>query len=129
MPLVDYNHDLAVVGLVYCPEYVFVSLVHEYLLYLREEDSCILDVPVYQMLIQALLSKGLWSSLMNLLSVAEQFVSPWSQHVLVPLHQVMRQVKPGFMVKPLPSSGIKFRAQEVQFSPLFFSFLTSKLYL
>ena len=69
MPLVDEDNNLLTLGLVNLLEEVLVSLVNEDLLQLREENFSAGDVPVNEVLVEALLGESLGSGLSDLLSV------------------------------------------------------------
>jgi hypothetical protein len=113
VPLVHKHNDLLIGRLIYLLEDVFISLINEYLLDLGEEDVCGLDVPVDQVLVQALLSECLGTRHSQLLSVALQLVNPGGKIVLPSLHYVLGNVEPGLMIKSLPTGSVHLRPQEV----------------
>ena len=69
MPLVHKNDDLLALSGVDLLVKIKVTLINEDLLQSGEEDVCALDVPVDQVLVKALLCKGLGSDMSDLLAV------------------------------------------------------------
>lgn len=61
MPLVDDDNDSLALGLINLFEELFVLLIDENSLELREESSACLRVPINLMLIQAFLGEGSWT--------------------------------------------------------------------
>jgi len=69
MPLVHKNDDLLALSGVDLLVKIKVTLINEDLLQSGEENVCALDVPVDQVLVKALLCKGLGSDMSDLLAV------------------------------------------------------------
>ena len=75
MPLVHEDDDLLTGALVNLSEQILIALVNKNFLQSGEEDLSALDVPVDQVLIEALLCEGLWVGLSNLLAGGSELLS------------------------------------------------------
>ncbi len=113
MPLVDQHHYLLALGLIDLLEEILVSLVHKDLLQLREEDVGALNVPVNEVLIQALLGEALDSGLRNLLSVAHSLLNPRGHVVLEAAPDIVPHVNAGLMVQSLLSDHVHLLTEEL----------------
>lgn len=127
VPLVDQDDDLLALALVDLSEEVFITLVHEDLLELGEENAGGLNVPVNQVLIQALLCEGLRVSLMNLLAVGQQLLRVECLRVLEALHEVVRHVHSRLVVQTIGRHSVQLVPEEVELCADLLSCLTSIL--
>ena len=127
MPLVD-KHDNFLSGiLIDLSEKILITLVHKDLLKSREEDLSGLSVPVDQVLIKALLGKGLRICLSNLLTVGSEFLSIEGLGVLDTLHEVVGNIHTSLVVKTISGLRIQFSSEELNVGTYLFGCFTSIL--
>lgn len=70
----------------------FVFIVNENALKLREEVCNRLHIPIYLMLVQALLSEGSGAHKPNLDSIRNKLISPLRTMILIPFDQILRNI-------------------------------------
>jgi hypothetical protein len=123
VPLIDEDNDLLALGLINLSEDIFITFINKDLLQFREEDSCALDVPVDQMLIEASLCEGLRVTLGDLLTVGHQLLSVEALSVLNSLPQVVGNIHSGLVVDAISSGTVELVTHEFQLgTDLFGSF-------
>jgi hypothetical protein len=127
VPLVDDDNDSLALGLINLFEELFVLLIDENSLELREESSACLRVPINLMLIQAFLGEGSWTHKWDLGAIADVFSNPLRVTPLEALNKVINQVHSGLVGKLHPGLVVEFTTKEMNFSTNPLSGLTSVL--
>jgi len=100
--LVHNYHDSVALSLFDLREEVLVSLVNKNFFEFRAENIGALDEPVHEVRVNTFLSEGRGSNKSKFVSVVKEFVSPLRVLVSVALHDVVREVHAGFVIKSLP---------------------------
>ena len=71
---------------------LLVFIVNENALKLREKVCYRLHIPIYLMLVHALLSKGSGAHKPNLNSIRNKLISPLRTMILIPFDQILRNI-------------------------------------
>lgn len=114
MPLVDKHHYSLAVNVVDLGKEVLISFVHEYLLYLREEDVSALDIPVNEVLVKAGLREGLRTGHSNLLSVAKELLGVWGLSVHHAFQEVVGHVHSCLVIKAISCDCVHLFSKELK---------------
>jgi len=125
MPLVDHHDDLLSRVLVDLGEQILIALVNKHFLQSGEEDLSALDVPVDEVLIEALLGKGLRVRLSNLLAVGSQLLSVEALCVHKAFVEVVRDIHAGLMVETISGLRVELCTHELDVGSNLFSCLAS----
>jgi len=115
VPLVDDNNNFLAFGAVNLFEELFILLVNEDPLEMREESGASLGVPVNLVLVKALLSKGGGTHQGDLCLVIKVFVDPLRATPLESFYDEINQVHSGFVGKLGSCLVIEFSSHKVHF--------------
>lgn len=128
VPLVDNGYNSLLGAAINHLEEVVVSLINEDALESVEENVHVLNVPVDQMLVKALLSELRWLRVVHfsfIFFILKSIESMRVIHCSAP--PVLRQVHSGLMQKSVPGWLVELWSQEVSLGVQLLCFLKSKL--
>lgn len=127
VPLVDKDHNLVALSTVDLLVQILIALVHEDLLQSREEDLGALDVPVDEVLVEALLGESAGAGAGDLLAVGHELLDPEGLVVLQALEHVEGHLHAGLVVETFSRQLVHLGAEELQVRAHLLSSLASIL--
>ncbi len=113
MPLINQDNDLVALSTVYLLVEILIPLVNKDLLQSREEDLRALDVPVDEVLVEALFGEGLGACVSDLLAVGKELLNPGRLLILETVPEVEGHLHAGLVIETLSRDLVHLCAEEL----------------